>query len=59
MTEIERRQQPIQHPRRQERRAPITIFVEDYLKLKRECQTKKSCETDRLKEIVEKRIKQE
>ena len=34
MTEIERRQQLTQHPRRQERRAPIAVFVGDFLKIK-------------------------
>ena len=46
MMELERRQ----HPRRQERRAPITIFVGDYLKIKREYEIERSCETKRSKE---------
>ena len=53
MTEIERRSQPIHHPRRQEKHAPIFVFVEDYLKIRKEYETKRSFETARSIEKIE------
>ena len=59
MTEFERRQQPIQHPMRQERRAPIAIFIGDYLKIKKEYEIKRSCENERSQENDEKESEKE
>ena len=50
-------QQRVLNVRRKERHSPITDFVRDYLKMKRENKIKKSCETEISKEMMKKRVK--